>query len=158
MREYVIIEREYNNPFDFNKKINLNAIKYIQILVYKFFGIKNFDRMDMATAITLARFVDMVYTEAKKTIYKITDNNNAVKQKKSYLDDLDKEEDVEAGIQKENNEEKEYYDNLLKYLMSLEHYCRLKRIDVNTKLNFLIENIRFEIEYDEEHKEDYKDL
>ena len=127
----------------------------MQMVVYKYFGIYNFDEIDLVTAIVLTEFVNDIYNKAKKVIYSLN-TQEQVKQKKSAFDDYDKEEDEKYGIKVD--ESKEYYSTVNKYIISLERYCRQKKIDINVRIDFLIDNIRDEMEYDEEHKDDYKDL
>ena len=127
----------------------------MQMVVYKYFEIYNFDEIDLVTAIVLTEFVNDIYNKAKKVIYSLN-TQEQVKQKKSAFDDYDKEEDEKYGIKVD--ESKEYYSTVNKYIISLERYCRQKKIDINVRIDFLIDNIRDEMEYDEEHKDDYKDL
>ena len=131
----------------------MNRIKFIEIVVYKFFKIIDFYNFDLVTAITLTNFANNIFGQAKKVIYEIGKQDN-VEQKKSFFDEYDKEEDEKYGVK--TDESKEYYDTLNKYIISLQRYCRQKRIDTNERIDFLIEDIKSEIEYDEEHKNDFK--
>ena len=130
----------------------MNRIKFIEIVVYKFFKIIDFYNFDLVTAITLTNFANNIFGQAKKVIYEIGKQDN-VEQKKSFFDEYDKEEDEKYGVK--TDESKEYYDTLNKYIISLQRYCRQKRIDTNKRIDFLIEDIKSEIEYDEEHKNDF---
>ena len=130
----------------------MNRIKFIEIVVYKFFKIIDFYNFDLVTAITLTNFANNIFGQAKKVIYEIGKQDN-VEQKKSFFDEYDKEEDEKYGVK--TDESKEYYDTLNKYIISLQRYCRQKRIDTNERIDFLIEDIKSEIEYDEEHKNDF---
>ena len=130
----------------------MNRIKFIEIVVYKFFKIIDFYNFDLVTAITLTNFANNIFGQAKKVIYEIGKQDN-VEQKKSFFDEYDKEEDEKYGVK--TDESKEYYSTVNKYIMSLERYCRQKRIDINKRIDFLIEDIKSEIEYDEEHKNDF---
>lgn len=130
----------------------MNRIKFIEIVVYKFFKIIDFYNFDLVTAITLTNFANNIFGQAKKVIYEIGKQDN-VEQKKSFFDEYDKEEDEKYGVK--TDESKEYYDTLNKYIISLQRYCRQKRIDINKRIDFLIEDIKSEIEYDEEHKNDF---
>ena len=130
----------------------MNRIKFIEIVVYKFFKIIDFYNFDLVTAITLTNFANNIFGQAKKVIYEIGKQDN-VEQKKSFFDEYDKEEDEKYGVK--TDESKEYYDTLNKYIISLQRYCRQKRIDTNERIDFLIEDIKSEIEYDEEHKSDF---
>ena len=132
--------------------MNLDRIKFIQIVVYKFFKIIDFYNFDLVTAITLTNFANNIFGQAKKVIYEIGKQDN-VEQKKSFFDEYDKEEDEKYGVK--TDESKEYYSTVNKYIMSLERYCRQKRININKRIDFLIEDIKSEIEYDEEHKNDF---
>ena len=130
----------------------MNRIKFIEIVVYKFFKIIDFYNFDLVTAITLTNFANNIFGQAKKVIYEIGKQDN-VEQKKSFFDEYDKEEDEKYGVK--TDESKEYYDTLNKYIISLQRYCRQKRIDINKRIDFLIGDIKSEIEYDEEHKNDF---
>ena len=133
--------------------MNLDRIKFIQIVVYKYFKIYNFAELDLVTAIVLTEFINNIFNEAKKVIYSLNAQEQ-VEQKKSAFDEYDKAEDEKYGIK--TDESKEYYSTVNKYIMSLERYCRQKRININKRIDFLIEDIKSEIEYDEEHKNDFK--
>lgn len=153
-RDFLQIEEEYNNPF---KQENiLNKIKFVQLAVYKFFKIYNFAEIDFNIACTLTDLVCNIYNNVKELLQNINGETEPIQQKKSAFDELDEEEDRKLGIIKDDS--KEYYENFNKYILSILRYCRQKKIDVNTRIDILIDIVKDEMEYDEEHKDDYKDL
>lgn len=152
LREFLQIEREYNNAF--KTGTNLNRIKFIEIVIYKFFKIIDFADSDLIIAITLVNFLNKVMNQAKEVIYSISKKEEPVQKKKSFFDDYDKAEDEKYGMK--INEESEYYDTLNKYIISIERYCRRKRIDINKRIDFLMQDVSDEMKYDEEHKDDFK--